>query len=134
MPSTAKNDLETLHRFMALPAEPAAVQWETGPLVAPKSGPGPDDWGIVAVLTFQADQREKILADSPAQAGRQAELPSALAFSWLPEGTAGKRGGAYVPVAGTPYEPKLFVKEPLLSGFVVPLREESKLLVYLHTR
>jgi hypothetical protein len=137
MPATPKTDLETLRRFLTLPAEPTAVQWDSGPLTAPKRSPGPDDWGVVAVLTFDPADLETILDGSPPLAGRQAELPAPLAFPWLPtEATAGAGApqSGFVRLQGAPRDPKLFVKDPLLTGYLLPLPDPTKLLAYLHTR
>jgi hypothetical protein len=59
-----------------------------------------------------------------------------LAFAWLPpEVTSGaKSSTGFVRLSGAAHDAKLFIKDPLLSGYILPIGDQPKLLVYLHTR
>lgn len=131
-PST---DLATLGRLINMPIVPTAARWQTNSLVtAPSPAPGPNDWGLVAVLEMDEDELSQLLAKSSATG--QMSLPESLVSPWVREKLGSKlerdASGGYFRVEGQALEAGSFTKSPLLKGSIVPV-SSNELLVFLYT-
>lgn len=124
-------DIQQLARFISLPATPTHAQWQV--LEAGRQdGLGPNDWGIVAVLTFSADDAAKIItADTVRPMPEPLNLPALDWFSDDVHRHLEPNGGDGYRYQGPSIPADAFFSSPLLNGYAAPLGESGKILLYL---
>lgn len=127
---TMKSDLETLARMIELPRRPATVAWEARKLGG-KGLLGPDDWELLAVLTFSAADMAAIAAMlSPKGGTYEADFPDWVVSAL---GDRVERGSQRARVIGEVYDAAPFARAPLLQGWAMPLADGCSVFVALST-
>jgi len=142
-PDNPNTDEQTLARLIELPYPATHLRWETRQLTGTESVPGPVDWALIAIISFGPEHFRQILADSPlmASSGSVGILPMnpsriplwvdsrlRLRLTEEPVSLSRQSTGARVRQAN------LFVKSPLLHGFILPDDASPQLFVYLYTQ
>lgn len=129
------SNIQQLGSIITLPHAPAAVHWaqtRTG-----EGGLGPTDYSILAILDYDDAICEQIVRQSPRLPGTDPAIVAREEVGdWMPSSvkshfTQEKEG--YFRVAGTPLDPVLFKRSPLLTGFVLRLPGTNQIVVALST-
>jgi len=119
----ASSDLQTFAKYVNLPEKPKAVTFETFYRAKPSRAPGPTDWSLMAVLTYDPAALQRIK-----EQGHQQKDPVMLDANeirpWFPQAvkdtlvSSGNQGSRF---ASPAYQAKPFLKPPLNDGeFTVP--------------
>lgn len=128
-----RNDIKILSKLIHLPKQPEKVWWQTETMGKP-GGLGPDDWCLIALMTFKRDDLEAIIRQSKTIPGDLA-IPSSHVFAWFPEELSKRMrlcsDGSYV-IEESAFDPALFVRSPLLHGYMLKI-DNNKILLFLGT-
>jgi hypothetical protein len=121
--SRMNQDVKGLSKLINLPRPPKAVWWQTYDVGA-RSGMGPSDWGLRAVLQFDPKDLNHILENSPPQEGSLSQDYLQELHVFFPE---------KVKLQEPVYNPSVFARSPLLQGVMVRIESSNKILLILHT-
>jgi len=134
--STAKTDIDQLAKFINLPSQPVAVSWSTADIgLANERSPGPDDWGLVALLEFEKDDLLKMINASAPSNNHQ--IPKEMLVPWLialeKKHFDKTSDDQFLQFTGKTYSAEVFAKSPLINGsaFIIG---DTKVLVYMYTK
>lgn len=121
--TTASSDMQTFEKYVNLPEKPKAVTFETIYRTRPGGAPGPTDWSLIAILTYEPGALGRIKDKAPRQKDPVLLDPGEVR-PWFPQVvkdalvSSGSKG---LYLAGTAYKAKAFLKPPLNDGeFAVP--------------
>jgi hypothetical protein len=119
----ASSDMQAFEKYVNLPEKPKAVTFETFYRAKPSRAPGPMDWSLMAVLTYDPAALERI-KERARQQKDPVMLDSGEVRPWFPQTikdalvSSSRQGSRF---AGTAYKAKPFLKPPLNDGeFAVP--------------
>lgn len=133
---SVKNSTPELSRFIKFPIQPKSVQWQILTSSQEQGGLGPDDWGIVAVLGFSPEDKQKIIETSNS-INVDTTFPSSFILDWFPVGVRSlfaEAGGHGLRLKAAPKDAVLFYNSPLINGFFVPANDDEHLFLYLFTQ
>lgn len=126
-----ERDLQKLAKLITLPRPPQDVWWQT--VQAGEPGFGSTDWSLVAVLQFDPEDLRAILTESPLlPEGDVPTLNRALLFGGSPEVFQSRLvevGPGLFRLPSPARGPDLFVRSPLLDGYLVPVTEDTVFLL-----
>ena len=128
---TPNTDLQQLNQLISLEETPLEGQWsviESGE----ENDLGPNDWALVAVLTFTPETINQLIQDENIIQG-QSTLP---AINWYPESfirNLEKTSDDHYTTTSPQYSAEIFFASPLLNGYIIPIKGTSDIFVYLHT-
>lgn len=136
---TVSADVETLGKYINLPSRPIKVFWQTVDITKPSSVPGPTDWSLIAVLTFNEQDLDSILRGSVrSQQMNRPYIQEKFVLAWFPlelkKSLASSETPGFWRINQDGYEPDLFEKAPLLHGYFVRVGKTSDVFLYLHTQ
>jgi len=138
VPNEVSTDVEALSRLITLPAPPVSAVWRRQVRGTPNSRvPGPTDWYLEALLTFDQDDAEKIAKEAK-KLEKLRDIDSIEGVDWLPAET--RQNLEAVPntpkykVKGEAYPADAFAKTPLLNGYLVRLGESPQFFLKLYTQ
>lgn len=131
------NDIEKLREYINLPDQPTRVLWKVEDITMSSTLPGPTDWALIAILTFDNQTVDNIIESSTiSQQNRRPEIPEKY-VELFPENLKNKLNSSETPgffVTNQPgYAPDIFTKSPLRHGYFVRLGKTSSLFLYLFT-
>ena len=136
--SQVSTSVEDLAKLVTLSEQPSSVVWRRRILGAANSAvPGPTDWQLEALLTFDEEQARGII-EKAKQVESPRDIGSLESVDWLPADarqhfrpSAGD--GKYKPV-GEIYSASSFSKSPLSAGYLVRLGQTPSFFLVLHTQ
>jgi hypothetical protein len=142
MPQPATNevstDVDALSKIITLPVRPVSAVWRRQIRgTADSRVPGPTDWYLEALLTFEPDDAES-LAEEAKKSEKLRDIDSIEGIDWLPE--EARQNFEAVPntpkykVKGEAYPADAFAKTPLLSGYFVRLGDSPQFFLKLYTQ
>lgn len=131
------NDIEKLREYINLPNQPTRVLWKVEDITMPSTLPGPTDWALIAILTFDHQTVDNIIESSTiSQQNRRPEIPEKY-VELFPEELKNKlkpsENTGFFVTNQPGYAPDIFAKSPLRHGYFVRLGKTSSLFLYLFT-
>lgn len=137
MSTSLETDRDKLATLIQLDVMPQSVQWQTFQKGSSnETDLGPTDWGLVAVLAYDAATISTIqsqLAANPIE--YEMFVEPGFVQDWFPEAIrnsfAKDASGDYLVVNQPLFQPALFVKSPLNSGYVFV--QDGFVFLYLDT-
>jgi len=131
-------DVEALNKLITLPVRPVSVVWRRQIRGAANSRvPGPTDWYLEALLTFDPDDVKRV-ADEAKTAEKPRDIGSIDGIDWLPsevrQNFDAEPNSAKYKVKGEVYAASAFAKPPLSQGYLVRLGETSQFFLKLYTQ
>lgn len=133
--SNVQTDLTTLKRLINFTVTPISAKWESSQVTNTQStAPGPDDWGLVALIELSDADMQKLRAQTEPAPG--IGLPTYLAKPWLQKTIdtvfyLDKDSKYYLSKAKSTSAAE-FSKEPLTTGGVFFI-SDNEILLYLQT-
>jgi hypothetical protein len=137
--SEVSTSVEELGKLVNLAERPSSVVWRRRTLGnAGSSIPGPTDWQLEAVLTFNQQQAERVLEQAKTSTAKPRDTGSFDNIDWLPveirQHFHQDTGTAKYKLTGEGYSPGTFVKSPLTQGYLVHLGNSPNFFLVLHTQ
>jgi hypothetical protein len=136
MKDKPNHDLAALNKLIQFPFQPLDSTWQIINLVPGKEQG--NDWGIIAILTFNSSRFDEIIKKSPELDYHvNPDIPNLDKLQWLPQEVKTllnprlEEEGENTEF--TPKSPDLFVKSPLIHGFIAPIGKKTKILLFLYT-
>ena len=131
-------DVEALSRLITLPARPVSAVWRRQIRgTADSRVPGPTDWYLEALLTFDQVDADH-LTDEAKKSEKLRDIDSIEGVDWLP--TEARQNFEAVPnsskykVKGDAYPADAFAKPPLSQGYLIRLGESPQFFLKLYTQ
>lgn len=131
------NDIEKVREYINLPNQPTRILWKVEDITMPSTLPGPTDWALIAILTFDHQTVDNIIESSTiSQQNRRPEIPEKY-VELFPEELKNKlkpsENTGFFVTNQPGYAPDIFAKSPLRHGYFVRLGKTSSLFLYLFT-
>ncbi|MCC3492738.1 MAG: hypothetical protein JGK03_26715 [Microcoleus sp. PH2017_25_DOB_D_A] len=133
------HDVEKLGQHINLPAVPIKVTWQTIDITKPSIVPGPSDWSLFAVVTFNEQEIDGIISKSVrSQQMNRPYLQNKFVLDWfsteLKNNLTPSETRGFMRINLNGYEPDIFEKSPLQHGYFVRIGKTSDIFLYLHTQ
>ena len=131
-------DVEALSKLINLPVRPVSAVWRRQVRGTANSRvPGPTDWYLEALLTFDQDDAEK-LAQEAKKSEKLRDIGSIDDLDWLPsearQNFEAEPNSSKYRVKGEAYPADAFAKTPLLNGYLIRLGESPQFFLNLYTQ
>jgi hypothetical protein len=131
--------VEELGKLVNLAERPSSVVWRRRTLGnAGSSIPGPTDWLLEAVLTFDQQQTERLIEEAKTSTVKPGDTGSFENIDWVPaeirQHFHQDAGSAKYKPTGEVYSPSTFIKSPLTQGYLVHLGDSPNFFLVLHTQ
>ena len=132
------SDVEALGKLITLPVRPVSAVWRRQVRGTPNSGiPGPTDWQLEALLTFDEDDAAH-LTEEAKKSEKPRDIGSIEGIDWLPDEVrqsfeAAPNSSKYR-VKGDAYAAGAFAKPPLSQGYLIRLGERPQFFLKLYTQ
>lgn len=137
MPTSLETDREKLATLIQLDIAPQSVQWQTFQKGSSKETDlGPTDWGLVAVLEYDAATLQSIQTQLAANSlDYEMYVEPNFVQDWFPEAVRNSfvkdTSSDYLILNQPLYQPTLFAKSPLNNGYAFV--RDGFVFVYLDT-
>jgi len=131
-------DVEALSKLIKLPVRPVSVVWRRQVRGSANSRvPGPTDWHLEALLTFDTDDAEQV-TDEAKKSEKPRDIGSIEGIDWLPSDAkqnfeADPNTSKYK-VKGEAYAADAFAKPPLSQGYLIRLGDSPQFFLKLYTQ
>ena len=130
--------VEELGKLVNLTEHPSSVVWRKRTLGAANSSvPGPTDWQLEAVLTFDQAHAQQLIEQAKKSESPR-DIGSLETVDWLPTETQQyfhqDVGSSKYKPAGEIYSASPFVKSPLTQGYLVRLGDTPNFFLVLRTQ
>lgn len=124
-------DVDKLKQLISLPSEPVNSMWSI--VKSSKNDTlGPNDWAMVAILTFPVEVTTKLFSDEKV-IGKGGFIP---AMGWYPKEFTSKlktESDTQLSTDANKYSAELFYSSPLLNGYILPIHGTNNVYLYLFT-
>jgi hypothetical protein len=132
-------DIKTLGKYINLPSPPIRVVWQTMDITKQSLAPGPTDWLLIGVLTFNEQALENIMRESVrSQQMNRPYIQEQFVLDWFPLELKNSLTPSETPgffrINQAGYESDFFEKSPLRHGYFVRVGKTSDIFLYLHTQ
>ncbi len=131
-------DVEALSKLITLPARPLSAVWRRQVRGTANSRiPGPTDWQLEALLTFDQDDAEQLMEEAK-KSDKPRDIGSIETVDWLP--SEARQYFESVPnsskykVKDEAYAADAFAKPPLSQGYLVRLGPSPQFFLKLYTQ
>jgi hypothetical protein len=138
MAGEVSTDVDGLAAIIRMPIRPVSVVWRRQVLGSAGSQvPGPTDWELEALLTFDQNDAER-LADEARHSEKPRDIGSIDGIEWLP--SEARSDFEAVPKSsryrakGESYVATSFAKPPLSQGHLTRLGESPRFFLKLYTQ
>ncbi len=145
--SQEEQTLKLLSKYLNIPEGACEASWafynapaSENPKDEPRViVPGPKDWGMIVLISFQPEEFAKLLEHCPKNEGGGTMV---LAENLLNEKlitalssivSYDEEKGVYVVNSPEAYKPVPFYKSPLLTGVLIPLRNSNQVFIRVQT-
>jgi hypothetical protein len=135
--SVVSTDVDMVSRTLSLPFVPISSICSVESLQIPSRFPGPEDFVIYAVVTFNAEDFEalKLKVRASEEIQENIYLPKGFIREWFPSSVRKKIhfDGELNTIIGGAYTAKLFYREPYLSGYCF-FTDQREVFICLYTQ
>lgn len=131
-------DVEALSKIITLPARPVSAVWRRQVRgTADSRIPGPTDWYLEALLTFDQDDAERV-TDEAKKSEKPRDIGSIESIDWLPsearENFEADPNSSKYKVKGEAHSAAAFAKPPLSQGYLIRLGDSPQFFLKLYTQ
>lgn len=131
-------DIQKLAKLINLPNKPVKVMWQTKQIGMPSMAPGPDDYALVAVITFEKQTVENLIKKTPNnQKINEVKIRKKFVSNWFPQALKDSLKPSdtadYVEINQTAYEAHAFSKSSFSDGYFFRIGKTSDVFLYLQT-